>query len=101
MPLNKDGTHKLYSPYKNTTKSRFKYWVYVKADNKKGRKRIGFGYKPMQDFSQHKDQKRRQSYLARAKGIKNKQGELTYKLKDTANYWAVKLWADPPPKWTQ
>ena len=35
----------------------------------------------------------RKSYLARAKGIKNKQGQLTYKDKTTANYWAVSyLW---------
>jgi len=37
--------------------------------------------------------------LARAKGIKNKEGQLTYKLKDTSNYWSVRLWSDPPPKW--
>ncbi len=55
----------------------------------------------MQDFSQHKDQKRRASYLARAKGIKNKKGELTYKDKNSKNYWAVKLWADPSPSWTK
>ena len=31
--------------------------------------------------------------LARAKGIKNKSGQLTWKDKNTANYWAVRwLW---------
>ena len=35
----------------------------------------------------------RKSYRARASGIKNKQGQLTYKMKDTANYWSYHyLW---------
>ena len=47
----------------------------------------------MQDFRQHKDPKRRASYLARAKGIKDKNGNPTWKDKNTANYWSVKfLW---------
>jgi len=47
----------------------------------------------MEDFRQHKDEKRRKSYLARAKGIRNKKGQLTWKLKDTANYWSTHyLW---------
>ena len=99
MPLTKEGKPVLYKPWKNTSKSSNKYWVYVKSNTKKGYKKIGFGLKGMQDFSQHKDQKRRKSYLARAKGIKNKEGKLTYKDKNTANYWAVKLWADPSPSW--
>ena len=41
----------------------------------------------------HGDKKRQASYLARAKGIKNKKGELTYKDKNTANYWSINyLW---------
>ena len=41
----------------------------------------------------HNDEKRRASYLARAKGIKNKAGELTWKNKSSANYFSVKyLW---------
>ncbi len=96
MPLNKDGSPQLYKPWKNTTSSSNKMWVYVKSDTKKGFKKIGFGLKGMKDFTQHKDPKRRASYLARAKGIKNKQGELTYKLKDSANYWSVGyLWDGP------
>tara|TARA_R110002126_G_scaffold112678_1_gene250987 strand:- start:939 stop:1226 length:288 start_codon:yes stop_codon:yes gene_type:complete len=93
MPLTKDGKPILYTPWKNTTKSNFKFWVYVKADTKKGYKKIGFGDKNYEDFTQHKDNKRRKSYLARAKGIKNKQGELTWKDKNSANYYSVKyLW---------
>ena len=65
-----------------------------KTDHPKGSKKlIHFGDSRYQDFTQHKDEKRRQSYLKRAKAIRNKKGELTYKDKNTANYWSVKtLW---------
>ena len=80
----------LYKPFKSTAKNK-KFSVYVMKDGKK--KLIHFGDSRYQDFTQHKDEKRRKSYLARAKGIKNKKGELTWKLKNTSNYWAVKtLW---------
>ena len=93
MPLDKKGKPILYKPWKNTTSSKNKMWVYVKSDNKKGFKRIGFGDKRYEDFTQHKDPVRRKSYLARAKGIKNKQGELTWKDKNSKNYYSVKyLW---------
>ena len=93
MPLTKEGKPILYSPWKNTSSSKNKMWVYVKSDTKKGYKKIGFGLKGMKDFTQHKDEKRRTSYLARSKGIKNKQGQLTYKDKNSSNYWSRKvLW---------
>lgn len=42
----------------------------------------------------HLDETRRKSYLARAMGIKNKNGQLTYKLKTSPNYYSVKyLWS--------
>lgn len=41
----------------------------------------------------HNDKQRRKSYLARSKGIKNKKGELTWKDKNSANYWSIRtLW---------
>ena len=41
----------------------------------------------------HLDKKRQESYLARAKGIRNKNGEYTWKDKSSANYYSVKyLW---------
>ena len=41
----------------------------------------------------HNDPERRQRYLKRAKGIRNKDGKLTWKDKESANYYAVKyLW---------
>lgn len=83
----------LYKPFKNNTKSVYKFFVYVKADNKRGYKKIGFGNKNYQDFTEHKDLERRRRYLKRAKGIKDKDGNLTYKNKNTKNYWSIKyLW---------
>ena len=42
----------------------------------------------------HNDEKRRASYLARAKGIKDKNGNLTWEDKNSANYFSIKfLWA--------
>ena len=41
----------------------------------------------------HYDKKRRVSYLKRAKGIKDKNGKLTYLNKTSPNYYSVKyLW---------
>ena len=41
----------------------------------------------------HLDPVRRKSYLARAKGIKNAKGELTWKMKSSPNYYSVRyLW---------
>ena len=41
----------------------------------------------------HGDPVRRKSYLARAKGIKNGLGELTWTNKNSANYWSIRtLW---------
>ena len=41
----------------------------------------------------HLDPIRRKSYLARARGIKNKKGELTYKDPNSKNFWSVNfLW---------
>lgn len=97
MPRDKSGNPVVHVPWKNTTKSKNKYWVYVMRDGKV--KKIGFGNKDYEDFTQHKDKARQKSYLARAKGIKNKQGELTWKDKNTANYWAVKLWGNTKPSW--
>ena len=82
-PLNK--------PFKSDVKGK-KYSVYVMKDGK--RKKVNFGAIGYDDFrSGTATKEQRKSYLARAKGIKNKKGELTYLDRGTANYWAVKyLW---------
>jgi len=92
----------LYKIEKSTSKNK-KYSVYVKGKNGKPKK-IHFGQKGYQHFEDttplklykslnHYDVKRRESYLKRAKGIKNKEGKLTWKDKNSANYYAIKyLW---------
>jgi hypothetical protein len=76
----------LYKPEKSKRKNK-KFMV----KTKKGI--IHFGSSKYEDYTQHKDEKRREAYCKRAKGIKNKKGELTYKDKDTANYWSYNyLW---------
>jgi hypothetical protein len=90
----------LYKPFK-TSVGDYKYQVYVKGDNGKP-KLIGFGNRNYEHYFDklgeyrsldHGDKDRRKSYLARAKGIRNAKGELTWKDKNTANWWSIhKLW---------
>ena len=86
----------LYKPFKSKVLNK-KFSVYVMKEGKK--RLIHFGDSRYEDFRQHKDEKRRKSYLARAKGIKNKKGELTWKDKNTPNYWSVQLWGLKTPSW--
>ena len=80
----------LYKPVKSSRISK-KGMVFVLKNDKK--RLIHFGDSSMEDFTQHNDEKRRKSYLARAKGIKNKNGNLTYLDKNSANYYSVRyLW---------
>ena len=84
---------KLYKPFKYQGNGKFKMSVYVKNKKTGKPKLIHFGHKDYQDFTQHKDPKRRKNYLARSAGIKDKQGNLTAKDKNSKNYWARKvLW---------
>jgi len=94
MFINKIKMNKeLYKPFKYTGKGVFKMSVYVKNEKTGKPKLIHFGHKDFEDFTQHKDKERRKNYLTRTKGIKNKKGELTYKDKNSKNYWARKvLW---------
>ena len=82
---------KLYKPFKSSAKGK-KYSVYVRKDNKT--RLIHFGAKGMDDWRSGKaTPAQRKSYRARASGIKNKAGKLTYKDKTTANYWSYHyLW---------
>lgn len=44
-------------------------------------------------YLDHNDLKRRQSYLTRSKGIRDKQGNLTYNNKNSPNYYSYHfLW---------
>ena len=74
------GDNLNYSGRKN-----YKYVVEYN-DNK-----IHFGSPKTDDYINPQDKKLREKYLNRVKKIKNKDGELTYKLPTSPNYWAVKL----------
>ena len=54
-------------------------------------KKIHFGSSQYPDYLIHQDKQRKERYLARAKKIKNKQGELTYTNSESANYWSIQL----------
>ena len=44
-------------------------------------------------YMNHNDEQRRDNYLRRVKGIRDKNNNLTYKNKNSANYWAINfLW---------
>lgn len=89
----------LYKPFKSTAKNK-KYAVYVIKGDKK--RLIHFGDSRMEQFKDklgeysnldHNDKERRKRYLSRAKGIKNKLGQLTWKDKNSANYYSIRyLW---------
>jgi hypothetical protein len=58
-----------------------------------GGKRIHFGQAGASDFIEHRDEARRQRYLARARQIRNKRGRLTCNDKTSANFWSIHvLW---------
>ena len=85
-----------------------KYAVYVKKNTttstcngnrpyliKFGDQRYEHYYDKLLNYSHlnHLDKERRRRYRARARNIRDKHGRLTYKNKNTANYWAYNyLW---------
>ena len=69
-----------------STRKNNKYMVTLSSG-----KKIHFGSPKYEDFTIHKDEDRRKKYLARAKKIKNKKGELTYTNPESSNYWSVNL----------
>jgi TFIIF-interacting CTD phosphatase-like protein len=81
----------LYKPFKSSAKNK-KFSVFVMKNGKK--KLIHFGDTRYDDFTTHKDEKRRQNYLKRTAGIRDKDGNLTKDDKNSANYWArLRLWS--------
>ena len=80
----------LYKPVKSSRESK-KGMVYVMKDGSK--RLIHFGDASMSDYTKHKDPKRRENYLKRSGGIRDKYGNLTANDKNSANYYARKyLW---------
>ena len=56
-----------------------------------GGEQIHFGDSRYQDYTQHGDKKRRESYLKRARGIRDKHGRFTFRDKTSPNYWAIRI----------
>ena len=54
-------------------------------------KKIHFGAKGMSDFTIHKDKKRRDRYLKRARGIRDGRGNLTHMDKTRSNFWSINI----------
>ncbi len=54
-------------------------------------KTIHFGASGYQDFLDHKDPKRRENYLSRARGIRDGSGKLTHRNKNKSNFWAINI----------
>jgi hypothetical protein len=70
--------------------------VLVYHDGKQ--KLIRFGLRGMQDYTQHKDKKRRENYLKRSAGIRDGDGNLTKDNPFSANYWSRRiLWDSGEP----
>ena len=75
------GVKYLLSPSKpSTAKNKKRYRLVTNTET--GRtKKVNYGYSPMQNYGSgkntHKSEKRRDNYLARSSGIKDKQGNLT------------------------
>jgi hypothetical protein len=75
-----------------------KYSVWVMKDRKP--KLIHFGDRSMEHYKDklgkwsrldHGDKTRRASYRARAAGIRDKKNKLTYKDRNSANYWSYNI----------
>ena len=54
-------------------------------------KKVHFGSSQHPDFLIHQDEDKKERYLARAKKIKNKHGELTYTNPESSNFWSINL----------
>lgn len=78
---------KMYKPFKSKAKNK-KFSVYVIKDGKP--KLIHFGDSR---YDHNYSKEAREAYDKRSKGIRDGKGRLTYKDKNSANYWARKvLW---------
>ena len=78
-----------YKPVKSHLDTK-KGMVYVEGPTGNP-KLIHFGDASMKDYTQHKDKKRRASYLSRSAYIRDGDGNLTAENKNSANYWSRKI----------
>lgn len=84
---------------------KYEYFLSEKKDKKLmvivNNKKIHFGQKGYEHFFDktglldkklnHKDEQRRERYLKRSKGIKDKNGNLTYKNPESANFHSINI----------
>jgi len=54
-------------------------------------KTIYFGARGMSDYTIHRDKKRRDRYLARARKIRDGDGNLTHNDKTRSNFWSINI----------
>ena len=54
-------------------------------------KLIKFGLRGMEDYTSHYDEKRRENYLSRSAGIKDKTGRPTKDDPFSSNYWSRRI----------
>lgn len=99
MALNNFFIKYIMPVFKKSTNKNKKYMVTTPNG-----KIIHFGARDMEQYKDttglglyshlnHNDKERRRLYLARAKGIKDKNGNLTWNNPESANYYSVKyLW---------
>ena len=80
---------KIYYPYKSDKKDKKYFIVTLNGD------RVYFGASGYEDFTTHKDEKRREAYIRRHEKNENK----FWDDPNTASYWALKyLWLYPTKK---
>lgn len=60
---------------------------------------VHFGHTDYEDYTQHRDKKRRQNYLTRSAGIRNGQGRLTKDNPLSPNYWSRRILWDSQEPW--
>ena len=59
---------------------------------------VHFGHTGYEDYTTHRDTKRRANYCSRAGGIRDKRGRLTGNDPSSPNYYAMRLLWDCTPK---
>jgi hypothetical protein len=88
--LEKHGLSGVNKPKKTPSHPTKKGVVLAKDGDKV--KLVRFGQQGAQDFTMHKNEKRRASYRARHGAIKDKSGKPAIKNKLSAAYWSWKKW---------
>jgi hypothetical protein len=84
----KNGKIKPFKVYRSTRPGKK---LMVKVEDGKRQSIVHFGDTDYQDYTQHKNKTRRENYLKRTAGIKDKNGNLTKDDPFSANFWSRKI----------